>query len=100
MEPTVTFQAETFSVSNLGPLYSIPDLIPGSNVQNKANFYFDEDDEIFESYGKLFTSFPHWQFTCYNRSLYEKEIQTAVLENGFLKATFLPGLGGRLWSLI
>lgn len=100
MKPALTFQAETFSVSDLGPLTSTPDLIPGFNVQNKTNFYLEEDDEIFEGYGKLFTSFPYRQYACYNRSLHKKEILTAVLENDFLKATFLPGLGGRLWSLI
>lgn len=100
MKPALTFQAETFSVSDLGSLTSTPDLIPGFNVQNKTNFYLEEDDEIFEGYGKLFTSFPYRQYACYNRSLHKKEILTSVLENDFLKATFLPGFGGRLWSLI
>lgn len=100
MKPILTFQAEIFSVSDLGPLTSTPDLIPGLNVQNKTNFYLEEDDEIFEGYGKLLTSFPYRQYTCYNRSLHKKEIQTSVLENDFLKATFLPEFGGRLWALI
>lgn len=100
MNPILTFQEETFSVSDLGPLTSTPDLIPGLNVQNKTNFYLEEDDEIFEGYGKLFNSFPYRQYDCYNRSLHKKQIRTAVLENDFLKATFLPGLGGRLWALI
>lgn len=100
MKPGLTFQTETFSASDLGPLTSTPDLIPGLNVQNKTNFYLDEDDEIFEGYGKLLTSFPYRQYDCYNRSLHKKEILTSVLENDFVKATFLPELGGRLWTLI
>ena len=100
MKPALTFQTEVFSVSNLGAENSVPDLIPGENIQNKTNFYLDEDDEIYEGYGKRTTAFPYRQYTCYNRSLHEKEIQTATLENDFLKAVFLPEFGGRLWSLI
>lgn len=100
MKPTLTFQKETFSISDLGTETSTPDLIPSSNVQNKTQFFLDEDDEIFEGYGKLFTSFPYRQYTSYTRKLHDKHLQTAILENDFLKATFLPELGGRLWSLI
>ena len=50
MKPTLTFQKETFSISDLGTETSTPDLIPSSNVQNKTQFFLDEDDEIFEGY--------------------------------------------------
>lgn len=100
MKPILTFQNELFSVSDLGPENSVPDLIPGENIQNKTNFFLDEDDEIYEGYGKRETAFPYRQYTCYTRTLKEKELPTAILENRFLKATFLPTYGGRLWSLI
>lgn len=100
MKPTLTFQKETFTISDLGTETSTPDLIPSSNVQNKTQFFLDEDDEIFEGYGKLFTSFPYRQYTSYTRNLHDKQLQTAILENDFLKAVFLPEFGGRLWSLI
>ncbi len=35
----------------------------------------------------------------YTRAEEPLEIETFVLENEFLRATFLPGYGGRLWSL-
>lgn len=100
MKPILTFQNELFSVSDLGPENSVPDLIPGENIQNKTNFFLDEDDEIYEGYGKRETAFPYRQYTCYTRTLKEKQLPTAILENRFLKATFLPTYGGRLWSLI
>lgn len=100
MKPSLTFQTEIFNVSERGAESSVPDLITGSNIQNKTNFFLDEEDEIYEGYGKLYTSYPYRQYTCYNRQLREKELKTAVLENDFLKAVFLPELGGRLWSLV
>lgn len=99
MKPTLIFQKKIFTVSDLGMESSIPDLIPGSNVQNKTRFYLDEEDEIYEGYGKRFTSYPYRQYTCYNRRLYQREMKTATLENDHLKAVFLPELGGRLWVL-
>lgn len=100
MKPTLTFQTEYFQTSPLGDASSVPDILGSSNIQNKSNFYLDEDDEIYEGYGKLTTAFPYRQYTCYTRKLNETPLKTAVLENDFLKATFLPELGGRLWSLI
>lgn len=100
MKPSLTFQTQSFRCSELGPENSTPDLISGSNIQNKTNFYLDEEDEIYEGYGKKETSYPYRQYTCYNRKLFQKEMKTAVLENDFLKAVFLPEVGGRLWSLL
>lgn len=99
MKPNLTFKKEIFMVSALGPEASIPDLIGSSNVQNKTSFHLSEYEEIYEGYGKCSTSYPYRQYTCYNRKLMKKEMKTAVLENDFLEAVFLPELGGRLWRL-
>lgn len=100
MKPSLRFETSTFTVSGLGPQTSTPDLLSGTNIQNKTNFYLGEEDEIYEGYGKLSTSYPYRHYACYDRVLKTAERKTAVLENDFLKATFLPELGGRLWELI
>lgn len=99
MKPNLTFQTERFTVSPLGPAASIPHLLPGANAGSKTLFFMDENDELYEGYGKLSVSYPYRQYTAYRRTLEKKEMVTAVLENDYLKAVFLPGLGGRLWSL-
>lgn len=43
---------------------------------------------------------PHRMQDNYDRIKKEREFKVVVLENEFLKATFLLELGGRLWSLI
>lgn len=99
MKPVLSFHTETFTASPLGPAASVPDLLPRAGSGSRTLFFLDEDDEIYEGYGKLATSYPYRQYTCYGRTLKKMEMDTAVLENDFLKAVFLPGLGGRLWSL-
>lgn len=100
MEASLTFETEKIRMSNPGEEAAFPDIVSGLNVQNKAVFDLEESDEIFEGYGKLNQVYPYRQYTCYDRILQEKEIRTAVLENDYLKAVFLPELGGRLWRLI
>src|SRR5690625_6101414 len=36
----------------------------------------------------------------YDRRRHPTELDSLVLDNGILRATFLPGMGGRLWSLV
>ena len=99
MKPTLTFGTEIFTASPLGTAASVPDLNPDAKFQYAASPFPDEDDEIREGYGRLYASYPYRQYTGYRRTLENKEMATAVLENDYLKAVFLPGLGGRLWSL-
>lgn len=99
MKPNLTFKKELFRVSVLGSETSVPDLLGSLNVQNKIRFHLNEYEEIYEGYGKCSTSYPYRQYTCYNRQLIKKEMKTAVLENDYLEAVFLPELGGRLWRL-
>ncbi len=100
MKPNLTFKTESFKVSDCGPVSSVPDLMGSSNVQNKTNFHLGEDEEIYEGYGKRDTAYPYREYNCYNRKLKDKDMKTAILENDYLKAVFLPEMGGRLWILL
>ena len=85
---------------SLGDEASIPDLIGETILQNRLEFELEEDDEIYGGYGRLGNAYPYRQLNQYDGVLKEKKIRTAVLENEYLKAVFLPEYGGRLWSLM
>lgn len=100
MKPTLDFTTIAVRYAPVGEISPLPDLMGSFNIQNKAKFFLDEDDEIYEGYGKLQNGFPYRHQCCYSREVKSSELKAAVLENDYLKATFLPELGGRLWSLI
>jgi hypothetical protein len=51
------------------------------------------------AYGTLESPLPYPLQENYDRSLREAELPAYVLDNGVLRATVLPALGGRVWSL-
>ncbi|MDR0503859.1 MAG: DUF5107 domain-containing protein [Treponema sp.] len=46
-----------------------------------------------------FRLLPYTMQDRYNRELVDMEFTTVVMENNFLRAEFIPALGGRMWSL-
>lgn len=99
MKPTIRFEQQKIKRGKLGEEASVPDLIGGLILQNDLEFHLDEEDDIHGGYGKCLNSYPYRQFNGYSRKLEESSVKTIVLENDYLKAVFLPELGGRLWSL-
>lgn len=85
--------------AKLGEESCVPDLLGEHILQNHLEFCLEEDDEIYEGYGRRKNSYPYRQYSSYTRELKELEVRTAVLENQYLKAVFLPEYGGRLWEL-
>lgn len=62
-------------------------------------FELGEEDELFVNYGMVEYGFPYKAQDNYTRKLEDKDQITVVLENAYLKATFLPQFGGKLHSL-
>lgn len=93
------FQCIRMQGADLGPESCVPDLLGEHILQNHLEFRLDEEDEIYEGYGRRKNAYPYRQYNSYTRKLKEKEISTAILENQYLKAVFLPEYGGRLWEL-
>lgn len=95
----LVFETKCMRVADLGEESPVPDLFGELTNQNSLVFDLDEDDEIYEGYGKVKSAFPYRQRNGYTRELHEREVKVAVLENEDLKAVFLTEYGGRLWEL-
>lgn len=99
MRPTLTFETLEMPVAELGHESSVPDLMGEKILQNQLTFDLEEGDDIHPGYGRVENSYPYRQFNTYTRTLTKQPVEVAVLENRHLRAVFLPGYGGRLWSL-
>jgi hypothetical protein len=60
---------------------------------------FDAEMRRNLEYGRPASYLPYTAQDHYDRARAERELPAIVLENDTLTATFLPGYGGRLWSL-
>lgn len=99
MRPELRFETKKMRVAGLGEESCLPDLLGEKILQNDLVFRLSEEDEIYEGYGRRKNAYPYRQYSCYTRKLEERDVESAVLENDFLRAVFLPGYGGRLWEL-
>lgn len=58
-----------------------------------------EDDELFIGYGREANALPYTKQDCYGTQFQTMQLKAIILENKFLKATFTPEVGGKLWAL-
>ncbi|MEU4289960.1 DUF5107 domain-containing protein [Kribbella sp. NPDC026596] len=79
----------------LAPLHSHQEL---KSVENLADLPEDLRDNI--QYGRLHSTLPCLNQDGYDRSLVDTAFPVLVLENDHLRATVMPSLGGRLYSLV
>ena len=84
------------SFNGVSTLPAISENLRLSFMQDK--FELSEEDGLFVNYGMVDYAFPYKAQDNYGRELKETETEVAVLENDYLRATFLPhrlGCGAR-----
>lgn len=82
-----------------GPDDCVPPIYRTHNSQQPQNALEGDGDELFLGYGFETCGFPYPYQNNYSRNLSPQAFKSVILENEYLKAVFLPELGGRLWSL-
>ncbi len=90
----------TMPCQDMNGTSSLPSLSKLNFWHRNGDSGLGEDDELFIGYGHVPSAFPYKMQDMYTRELHEREMNAIVLENEYLKATFLPEWGGKLMSLI
>ena len=97
MNTQLRFEKKNFKGANLNGTSTLPCIRahPPWNV----SFKLDEDDGLLLGYGKIPNYQPYTFQDLYDRAEEPLSWDSAVLENDYLRATFVPQTGGRMWSL-
>ncbi|NNC11470.1 DUF5107 domain-containing protein [Planctomonas sp. JC2975] len=91
----------TMPSGDLGPTDPLPPIAGSGDLHKDAGGEGLDDEMRFGlGYGKVDTVLPYLMQDGYSRDLEERRHPIAVLEDERMRAEFLIGLGGRLWSLV
>ena len=99
---TLTLTTYAMPAASLGRPNPLPDLKSVGDAH--AAIAIDTDtvsaeESRYMGWGRVNTILPYTLQDGYNRTRRTRSFKAFVLENEHLRATFLPQLGGRLWSL-
>ena len=91
----------TMPTADVGPVNPLPPLFSTADLHTVVD-PGEADAEMRHNigYGRVRSVLPYLVQDGYGRDRRPAEHKVAVLENDVLRATFLLGLGGRLWSLV
>lgn len=94
---TLTYQKIHMPAGRLGKANDYPLLFKPGAFEKGGKL--DETEGLFLNYGKIMHTLPYSGLDDYDHSEELREFDAFILENDYLKAVFIPSLGGRLWSL-
>ncbi|MEV6008393.1 DUF5107 domain-containing protein [Streptomyces sp. NPDC051976] len=91
----------TLPTAAVGPVNPLPPLFSGADLHTVEDAG-PADDEMRRNidYGRVGSVLPYLTQDGFTRERTDTDHPVAVLENDTLRATFLLGAGGRLWSLV
>jgi len=91
----------TMPAANLGPENPLPPILAAADVHagSKIDASVSPEDRDFLGWGNPPGLLPYRLQDGYDRNRSPRTFNVVVLENEYLRATFFPELGGRLWSL-
>ena len=92
----------TMPAADLGKANPLPDLATVSDAHAAIEIDHETvtpEEARYMGWGRVHTILPYLMQDGYNRTRRPQDFKAFVLENEYLRATFLPTLGGRLWSL-
>lgn len=97
----IKFENYTMPAADMGVLNPMPDVKNVSYIH--ASYHLtdkiSEDERTYIGKGMIPTLLPYKTQDGYGREKTIRDFKAAILENDYIKAVFLPELGGRLWSL-
>ena len=86
--------------AELGPLNPLPPLRVAEELHATEEAGLPQHMLDSLAFGHPATILPYMVQDGYGRERRPRDFTTAILENEFLRATFLLEVGGRLWSLV
>lgn len=97
----IRFEQIEMPAAGLGQENPLPDLSSKRYVafNVKATERVSEEEACFIGKGMVKTMIPYLKQDGYDRHKEMRKFEAVILENDYLKAVFIPALGGRLWQL-
>lgn len=99
---TLKWTTYTMPAASLGKENPLPDLKGAGDAHGEIavdETTISPEESKYMGWARVSTILPYTMLDGYNREKRSRDFKAAVLENEHLRATFLPQLGGRLWSL-
>lgn len=100
MTSSLTMTTRTVELAQLGPDSPLPSVQPLLESPYIVGEGLSADIVENARWGKVANIHPYPLQEEYSRETSARGLAAVVLENALVKATFLPELGGRLWSLV